>query len=844
MLCDVQIQLSVVQPGFHHNLQTYQSDNENFNVVDVFFDHSNGVIRAEDTTPIALLNVKAYRALTSEIDPSLLSCIGLVRQKDLEQGLFNSTSLRVPRSQKPSCPMDVIICGPHYLRDKLSRNLSKSRLFLQRPRFIPDHRIYDNPHYLGLPGPDPMEGEALSSITKTTTPEGEKGKILSSESPESSQTIDAIDILSHITVQNDLQEVDMDKTLIRTALKPYQREGIDFILRRERPSPDDTNSLWRRHCSFESEPLSGIRYLHRISDTKSPIPRDPPGGILADDMGHGKTLTMICAIVRTLQQYDTYNKQLPSPKFKSDHGRNPSKSTLVVLPSVDRHVVEGKISYCKYHGRMRRLDDLTNSPHDIVLTTYATVAKDYSPGGGMLDHFQWHRLVLDEAHTIRNASSGQFQAAMKLSANIRWCITGTPIQNSIHDLASLFKFLRIPYLEDDRTFRKHIIGQTSVSGAISRQGLENLKLVLGAVCIRRSSLLVAESDVLYKEIRVDLTPIERGGYASIGMSIKKSLDATVSSHKCGGASRMLLRGILKLRQFCNNGGRQICSSSGHGDSMDTLDEKISLLEQSSETTCALCLTSVLVNGEFDPMRLPQLTCCDALICGSCVPQLRSQTSSAGTLEATPCVVCGDDHDGIDYLVEASPNCSIEPLIEPWTTTTSKLHALVTDVIEHHMEEKSIVFTYWISTLDIIESMFQQQAISFRRVDGTLSTMKRAERLSQFHQDSSIRVLIMTLSTGAAGLNGLSVASRLHLVEPQWNPSVEDQAIGRVKRMGQDRQVTVLRYITNDSIEISVQNRQLQKKKLANASGLRAADDNNGQRDRGMYRKELESLLCI
>ncbi|KAK6220839.1 hypothetical protein LQW54_001757 [Pestalotiopsis sp. IQ-011] len=89
---------------------------------------------------------------------------------------------------------------------------------------------------------------------------------------------------------------------------------------------------------------------------------------------------------------------------------------------------------------------------------------------------------------------------------------------------------------------------------------------------------------------------------------------------------------------------------------------------------------------------------------------------------------------------------------------------------------------------------------------------------------------------------MSVASRLHLVEPQWNPSVEKQAIGRVVRLGQDRQVTVFKYITNDTIEESVQSRQLQKLKLAFDGGLRTVG--HDQTSRATQLQELELLLKI
>lgn len=63
---------------------------------------------------------------------------------------------------------------------------------------------------------------------------------------------------------------------------------------------------------------------------------------------------------------------------------------------MNRHVVEGNLSYYKYHGPTRRLDVSNSLPYDVVLTTYTTVAVDYSRGGGVLDKFHWYRLVLDE----------------------------------------------------------------------------------------------------------------------------------------------------------------------------------------------------------------------------------------------------------------------------------------------------------------------------------------------------------------------------------------------------------------------------------------------------------------
>ena len=156
------------------------------------------------------------------------------------------------------------------IRDALSRSLSKSRLFLQHPRFVPEHKIYDNPHYLGLPGSKLQEGAVLPPLLlKSNTPEPEKRCSVPS-GPE--QVIEATEILSHIAVQSNLKETEMDEGLIKTDLLRYanqifytftksnmkirhQKEAINFILRRESLSPDDGDGLWKRHYSFETEPL-------------------------------------------------------------------------------------------------------------------------------------------------------------------------------------------------------------------------------------------------------------------------------------------------------------------------------------------------------------------------------------------------------------------------------------------------------------------------------------------------------------------------------------------------------------------------------------------------------------
>jgi SNF2 family DNA or RNA helicase len=126
---------------------------------------------------------------------------------------------------------------------------------------------------------------------------------------------------------------------------------------------------------------------------------------------------------------------------------------------------------------------------------------------------------------------------------------------------------------------------------------------------------------------------------------------------------------------------------------------------------------------------------------------------------------------------------------------------------------SIVFSCWKKTLDILGKLLRARDIQPIRVDGDVSYPERLERLAKFQQCPEASVLLMTYGTGAVGLN-LTAANRIHIVEPQWNPCVEEQAIGRALRLGQSREVTVVRYVMKNTVEQNIIVFQKRKEKLA------------------------------
>lgn len=140
--------------------------------------------------------------------------------------------------------------------------------------------------------------------------------------------------------------------------------------------------------------------------------------------------------------------------------------------------------------------------------------------------------------------------------------------------------------------------------------------------------------------------------------------------------------------------------------------------------------------------------------------------------------------------------------------------------DYKLTRNSIIFTCWTRTLDLIQLYLSRENLTARnvkRIDGDCPTAKREKILEEFEHSADLHVLIMTTGTGAVGfvvsyavsrlhllttmrsLN-LAVANRVFIVEPQWNPSVENQAVARALRLGQKQAVLVTRYVVEMSVE--------------------------------------------
>lgn len=119
-------------------------------------------------------------------------------------------------------------------------------------------------------------------------------------------------------------------------------------------------------------------------------------------------------------------------------------------------------------------------------------------------------------------------------------------------------------------------------------------------------------------------------------------------------------------------------------------------------------------------------------------------------------------------------------------------------------------------MDLIGKAFDENNITWVRLDGTMNFLQRKAAIARFRDDPSVEVMIISIGAGGLGLN-LTCAQKVYVMEPQFNPAAEAQAIDRVHRLGQKKTVTVTKYIMEDSFEHKIIDLQQKKTDLANLS---------------------------
>jgi superfamily II DNA or RNA helicase len=291
------------------------------------------------------------------------------------------------------------------------------------------------------------------------------------------------------------------------------------------------------------------------------------GAILADDMGLGKTIQTIAHIL-----------------VEKEAGRLREPALIVAptstlpnwLAELAQFAPSLKVVYAQGSDRKKVLGSLKKA--DVVLTTYPLLARDKEE----LNRTGYHLLVLDEAQYIKNSKTTSWQAAREIRASHRICLTGTPMENHLGELWSLFEFLMPGFLGGSEQFKRRY--RTPIETHRNEAARERLARIVRPFLLRRTKAAVAKELPPKTEVleRVDLVGPQRDLYESLRLAMSKRVRDEIASKGLARSQIIVLDALLKLRQACCDPRLVKAESAREVEGSAKLDRLVELLEELRE----------------------------------------------------------------------------------------------------------------------------------------------------------------------------------------------------------------------------------------------------------------------
>lgn len=447
--------------------------------------------------------------------------------------------------------------------------------------------------------------------------------------------------------------------------------GINQIENYNAPTPA-INATLREYQEY------GYKWLRYLMDNSL-------GGCLADDMGLGKTLQAITLIT-------------------SLH-LTPKRKTLIIMPKSLIYNWESEIKKFSpdlkcgiYYGNFR--DKSIFSSVEVIITTYGTVRNDIE----YLKEMKFDLIVLDESQNIKNVNAQTTKAVMLLNSKYRLALSGTPIENNLGELYSLFRFLNPSMFGTLDEFNYHYANPIQKEN--DKEAIEELKKKIYPFILRRVKKEVLKDlpDKIEKTLFIGMNPEQKRLYEERRAYYYGMINSQIKTQGLGKTQFYILQALNELRQL---------------------------------TSC---------------------------------PEMKN------------------------------PN-----------VVSSKREVLINnvqDAVENG--HKVLIFTNYIKSIESITSDLRKRGIKYLEMTG--ATKDRQGLVDLFQKDKKYKVFVMTLKTGGVGLN-LTAADTIFIYDPWWNKTVENQAVDRAYRLGQDRTVFSYKLILKDTIEEKILKLQESKSQL-------------------------------
>ena len=755
-------------------------------------------------------------------------------------------------------------------------------------------------------------GAALELVAEVTPPEpaalpdaGENGE------EESAMTEEMNKLVAEYAKQ-DLPQIRPPATLFPTNLKDYQAQALFWMASREYPRElggipswicqekriqdgnDDTYILPPSWTEITTSSGTTLYFKDGLFQQEKPPPQvECRGGILADEMGLGKTVMTLSLI-----SLDLLTPQRITPMTSMING-----GTLIILHlsllrqwvgELKRHCPA--LTFSEFHGADRSFDPKSLASVDVVFSTYGTVSVNSENGQSPLLKVAWRRIVLDEAHSIRTRSTKMGKAVARLTAERRWCLTGTPLQNSIVDIFPLVAWLRVSPWKSFAFFKREIMDKPE-------EGMLNAQKMLKPLMIRRTKAmkgsdgqpLVALPPRRNKTVQIELCPEEKDFYRALFWKTKLEFDKFEKSNAVMFNITHVLQLIVRLRQaLCHP---ILCRSAlavpealieppqtNGVESLDALLQKFIASSKSSTNEyyanaiedlrkigienleCPICLQ--------EPCQFPVMTPCGHTMCRKCVmSRLRGECPICRT------VFSNGDIQNITHLSAAAETSKEGAIVCP--PLSSKLRVLL-DYLARDLKKgrRVIVFSQFVSFIEIISKVFQAKRVPHRTLHGGHNTNQRDAAVEWLasadlsgsdityiddlpehvinvsdnederndtpqSERSQGRVLLVSLKAGGVGLN-LVAANVVYLTDLWWNGAIEEQAFNRVHRIAQTKKTITYKFVCHETIDERILDLQATKRDMtADVLGdkdVNVAPGSVGDRSRKLTLEDIRQLF--
>ncbi|ODV59248.1 translocase ULS1 ASCRUDRAFT_37902 [Ascoidea rubescens DSM 1968] len=642
------------------------------------------------------------------------------------------------------------------------------------------------------------------------------------------------------------------------------------------------------------------------------------GGFLADDMGLGKTIQIMALI---------FNNPPESTATTS-------KTSLIVGPVALLKQWEAEfalktkpqhqLNVFVFHSGDKLKSFRQTKKYDIILVSYGTLASEFkkhfsdvlrqsrvskkahvlpTPGTGGEDYKSpfyskdaiFYRIVLDEAHLIKNKLTQSSKACAVLRAEYRWCLTGTPMQNTVEDLYSPIRFLKIkPYCEE-KNFRDKIaipLKNINKNGPMATQifekqnAMKRVQALLKAILLRRTKdskidgqpILKLPPKIIIKET-IKMEADELDFYNDIS-SLSARHAKRILDHKITGYDNILTL-LLRLRQACCHeilveiGDRlsqlksEDVSNESDGNAafilrnmgravkrltQNVVDKIKNMVEEG--LTCSVCYDEILTSNAIF------LSPCGHTCCKDCCDEYfrqHGEVSDSTELISAKCPDCQSlcrKQDCFNYpaflkysesqrrnqsiqvteleseakelflkYVNLSNSVQMKVFSDVFkersgyiilSAKMKKCLEVIKNIELKHPDEKILVFSQFTLFFELLTKVLMENDIEFLRYDGSMSMNTRDDTVRRFYTDSSKKLMLISLKAGNVGLT-LTCASHVIIMEPFWNPYVEEQAMDRVHRIGQMKTVYVHQILVENTVEDRIIQLQEKKRSLVNSA---------------------------